>query len=267
MVYDKAIRDDGSLFFPERLTPEFLDTQRRILGSYIFANQLQNEILPPGEQDFKPEWIEYYDELPDLVYTFAFVDPAISLADSADFTALVVVHVDEDNTWYLEVAKHMRITATDTVRMLFNVAEYFKPSAIGVEDVAYQKALLHFTAEEMRRRKHVIPLKGVGRGPSLTKEMRIRSLVPRFEWGRIKLSSKPGAMDDFIDEYNKFPRGAHDDIIDALASIEQIAHPPVQKRREDYEPAPNNAEEYEKLYIKKLGQRAKEKEEEGYEGF
>lgn len=262
IVYDKAIRDDGSLFFPERLTREFLEEQRRTLGSYIFANQYLNEIIPSEDQDFKKSWLKYYDELPKKVYTFAFIDPAISQEKQADFTAVVVVHVNSDGYWFVETARRFKITATDTVSLMFELTEKFKPMCIGVEDVAYQKALMHFLNEEMRRRGTVIPVKGISRGPEKTKETRIRSLVPRFEWGRIFLNR--GLM-DLEDEYSKFPRSQYDDLMDALSSIETIAFNPPKEREQSYEPNPADGPRYESYYIRRLTEKASRTTEEDYE--
>lgn len=248
IVYDKAKRPDGTLLFPERLSEKFLDSQRLNLGSYIYANQYQNEIIPDGAQDFKKEWLKYYEELPKEKTTFAFIDPAISLENEACYTAIVIVDIDLEGTWYLKVAKRARITATATVKLIFDIHRMFKPQVIGVEVVAYQKALMHFLDEEMRKSKTFVPVQGINRGPEKSKSMRIRSLVPRFEWGRVLI--KPG-LTEFEDEYSKFPRGNYVDILDALASIEDIAYMPHKKREESREPAPNHPD-YEKWYIRNL---------------
>lgn len=247
-VYDKAERDDGTLFFPERLTTEFLKEQKKVLGVYLYANQYQNEILPAGDQDFKQAWLKYFDTIPINHYTFAFVDPAISQQNTADYTAYVVVHVDSLGFWYVEAAKRQRINATDTISLLFEINERYKPMAIGLEIVAYQQSLLHFLDEEMRRRGVVIPVTGIRRGPEKSKEQRILSLVPRYEWGRI-LHTR--GLDDLEDEYAKFPRSRHDDLLDALASIEDIAFLPTQENKE-YEPKSLNDPNYERWYIQQL---------------
>lgn len=249
VVYEKAIRSDGSLLFPKRLSQKFLSEQRKALGPYIFSNQYMNEIIPDGEQDFKKEWIKYYETLPELYYTFAFLDPAISTQDNADFTALVVVHVDLDGNWYIESAKRFRINATETIDLLFNVNEQYKPMCIGVEIVAYQKAIMHFLDKEMLKKQTVIPVKGIQRGTDKTKEKRILSLVPRFEWGRIYLNR---GLVDLEDEYSKFPRSSYDDILDALASIEEICFSPHKQPEDEREPSPNS-KNYEQWYIRNLG--------------
>ena len=258
VVYDKAVRDNGELFFPERLTESFLLEQRKVLGPYIFANQYQNEILPAEDQDFKPSWIKHHTEVPEGCYTFAFVDPAISQQDTADFTAYVIVKIDYQGFWYVERAVRQRINATDTIKLIFDINEEFKPMAIGVETVAYQKALLHFLNEEMLRRGTVLPVTGVQRGPNVTKERRILSLVPRYEWGRI--SHRKG-LDDLEDEMLKFPRSAYDDLLDALASIEEIAFLPT-KEKEEYVPRSPHDKGYESYIIRQSGQQ--KSEEEGY---
>lgn len=249
VAYDKAIRDDGSLLFPEKLSHDYLNRQRKTLGSYIYAHQYQNEIIPGDDQDFKKEWLVYYKELPKISHSFAMIDPAISLDQAACYTAFVVVDVDVDNVWYLKVAKRVRITATQTIKLIFDIHKIFKPRVIGVEAVAYQMALMHFLDAEMRKRKTVVPVHPITRGPEASKMMRIRSLVPRFEWQRILI--KPGLV-DFEDEYSKFPRGSYVDILDALSSIEEIAYPPEPEKKALKRPASPNHPDYEKWFIQQM---------------
>lgn len=256
VAYDKAVRDDGSLLFPKKLTHDYLTRQRKMQGSYIFAHQYQNEIIPGDDQDFKKEWLVHYKELPKHKYTFAMIDPAISLDQAACYTAFVVVDVDVDNNWYLKAARRVRITATETIALIFKIHEIYKCKQIGVESVAYQMALMHFMDTEMRKRKTIVPVTPIARGPDKSKNMRIRSLVPRFEWQRILI--KPG-LTDFEDEYMKFPRGTFVDILDALSSIEEIAHPPDAIKPSDKAPPPNHPD-YEKWYIR---QQMKKEEDNG----
>ncbi len=248
-VYRKAINDDGSLLFPERLTHEFLDRARRTMGSYLFANQYLNEIIPEEDQIFKREWIRYYSEIPLVVNHFAFIDPAISEADTADYTGIVVIAVDCEQNWYVKHAHRERINPTELIERAFKIQEKFNCVSIGVEDVAFQRAILHFAHEEMKRRNSRIPITGVKRGTDRTKEMRILSLVPRFEWGSLLLSQ---GLLDLEQELAEFPRGAHDDLIDSLSSLETIVSYPTKTRSNPNAiPSPNDPA-YESWYIKQL---------------
>lgn len=259
VVYEKAIRDDGSLFFEKKLTREFLEDAKRTMGSFLFANQYQNEIIPEEEQVFKPAWNKYYDALPACANTFVFIDPAISQEHTADYTGIVVVDVDINNYWYVKSAIRERLTPTEIVKLVFEIEKNFKPNIIGIEDVAYQKALLYFLDEEMRRRKVVLPVKGIRPGNQISKETRIRGLVPRFEFGRIFLNK---GLYDLEIELAQFPRSAHDDIVDALSQIEQIAFYPQNERIKDEEPS-TSSPEYESWYIRNLHRinRARERED------
>jgi predicted phage terminase large subunit-like protein len=248
VTYKKAWNDDGSLFFPEKLTEEFLMNAKRTMGSYMFSNQYLNEIIPSDLQTFKKKWFRYYEKLPKLVNTFIYIDPALSEADTADYTGIVVVDVDTEGTWYIRHATRMRVTPTQLIQMCFRLNLQFKPRVIGIEQVAFQKALLYFLNEEMKRRGIAIPVTGIQPPTNQTKQARILSLVPRFEWGHILMAQ---GLHDLEMELLQFPRGAHDDLIDSLASIEQIAMRPTPQDEFKNKPGPNSPD-YEKWFINSL---------------
>jgi len=257
VVYEKAIRDDGSLYFPEKLGFDVLEAKKRAMGSYIFTNQYLNEIIPKELQTFKQDWFKYYDSLPERLNTFLFIDPAISQADSADFTGMVVISVDPDKRWYVRYARRHKCSPTDIINQIFSLEAKFNPDIIGIEDVAYQKALLYFLDEEMRRRDVVLPVKGVKPPTDKTKEMRILSLVPRFEFGTIFLNR---GLEDLELELLKFPRGSHDDLIDALAACEYIYFAPSKEKRWEKKPGPQSPD-YERWYIENLRSKQNERAE------
>ena len=248
IVYRKAIEPDGSLLFPERLNHEFLTQARRTMGSYLFANQYQNEIIPDDEKRFKAHWLKYFKTIPNHTSCFAFIDPAIGQHKRHDYTGIVVVEADYMGDWYVRLAKRERLTPTEIIEKMFEIHKVFKPQAIGVEIVAYQEALLYFLDQAMRERKVILPVKGVKRNQQ-SKETRILGLVPRFEWGRINLAQ---GMTDFEDEYSSFPRGSHDDILDALASLEEIITYPEKKETALEQPTSQSDPNYEKWYIQNL---------------
>jgi predicted phage terminase large subunit-like protein len=248
VVMEKATLPDGTAFFPQKLSLERLEQIKQAIGSYQYANQYDNEIVPLDKQTFKREWFRNYSSVPKNAYNFVFVDPAISQADSADFTGVVCVAVDSDNRWYVRDAKRYKITPTQIIELLFRVNDIFKPLTIGIEEVAYQKSLIYFMAEEMKRRNKYLPIKGVLPPIEKNKQMRILSLVPRMEYGHLFLNH---GLHDLEMEFLSFPRGAHDDLIDALASIEYIYSPPKPEPEWPDKPAPNHPA-YEKWYIQNM---------------
>lgn len=256
IIYETALKEDGSLYFPERLSKEFLDEARRKMGSMLFANQYLNEIFPSEDAKFKKEWFKYWSFIPQHHHTFAFIDPAISTEDGADYTGIVVASVTPEMNWYLRVARRVRMNPTEIVHMIFDLQRQYNCQGIGIEDVAYQKALLYMLGEEMQRRQVILPVKGINPGNKNSKEMRIMSMIPYFEWGRIFLGQ---SMDDFEKELLQFPRSAHDDIIDACASLQQIIFYPTIKKEnlDDVRNNPHHAQ-YESYIIKQYASRDRE---------
>jgi predicted phage terminase large subunit-like protein len=252
VVYEKAIRDDGSLYYPQKLPKEKLDQIRRQQGSYLFANQYLNTIVPDDERRFREEWLRYDTQLPPQVTSFGFIDPAIGQKKTSDYTGIAVISTTPDKTWYLRVAARYRLTPTQIVSKAFELCEQFKLEALGVEDVAYQEALLYFISEEMIRRDKFIPIKGIKHN-KVSKETRILGLVPRFEYSRI--FCVPGLY-DFEEEYLAFPRGSHDDILDALASLEELVYYPVIEEKKLEQPHSPHDPDYERWVRQQLVERA-----------
>lgn len=255
LIYEKAIKEDGSLYFPERLTHEFLQGAKRTMGTYLFANQYLNEVFPAEAQKFKRDWIKYYIQVPDAVYHFAFIDPAIGTSDENDYTGIVVIAVDCESRWFIKIARRERLTPSQIVNLVFEIQSKFSCMAIGIESVAYQKALIYMVSEEMHRRNIIVPLKDINSGPDKSKEQRILGLVPRFEWGHILINQ---GMSDFEKELLQFPRGAHDDIIDSLSQLENIVFYPDKPRKDPNHEPHHLSSDFESAAIRKYVERANE---------
>lgn len=256
VVYKRAITRSGELLFPERLSLERLEEIKLTMGSYLYANQYLNVVVPDDEKKLKVEWLKRTSEMrPNTqTYRFAFIDPAIGQKEKVhDYTAIVVVHADYTKHWHLQVANRYRLTPTQIVDKVFELHDRFGVQSIGVEAVAYQEALIYLIQERMQQTGKYVPLKPIKRGQT-SKQTRILSLVPRFEWGGITIH--PG-LADFEEEYSTFPRGTHDDILDALASVEEIVYYPEKREQKLTKPNSMADPNYEKFYIQQLGEQKK----------
>lgn len=256
ILYEQAIREDGSYWYPERLSEEFLNKQKKLQGTQIFASQYLNLCFPPDGSPFKQEWFKFWSKLPDIVNTFVFIDPALSIEDGSDFTGVAVVSVDADMNWYIRRAIRMRLNPTEVINKLFDINEAFHPMIIGIEDVAFQKALLFNAYEEMKRRGKYLPVTGINHGNQKTKEGRIHgALVPRMEWGSVYFPHDD-PMDELKREMLQFPKSTHDDILDSLASCESIIVYPSKEKEKEYDPYNPNSSGYERRVIDDLVRKA-----------
>ena len=91
---------------------------------------------------------------------------------------------------------------------------------MGIETFAFQKTLKYDIQRKQRETGTFFSIDELGKRHSgkgeqvLSKEARIRRLQPYFEQGLVEIRSD---MADLRDELLAFPRGKHDDLIDALS--------------------------------------------------
>ena len=240
-----AIKKDGSLLFPERLTKSFLSSMKRAQGTYIFSCQYLNDPAGAEHAAFKKEWVNWFTDLPKGVpLNFCIlVDPSVGQTKDSDYSAIVTVAVDPLYNWYVLNVDRGHWNPTQLVRAMVNARRRViqrygedyqgaKAVKLALEVVAFQTVLKHYAKDLMRRREiekfKVIELKTDTR---ISKEMRVRGLVPFFENGQIhfKGTSKNKCGDGIKvlhEELLQFPVGRTKDAIDALAYVPQIVKIP-----------------------------------------
>lgn len=220
-----AVAEDGTLYFPTRLTKQFLADMRKEQGSYIFSCQYQLSPINPDDAMFSPEFVQYIDELPSrpaIRDRYITVDPAISEKERADYSVIMVMGVDADKRRYVEKVYREHITPLLLIDKIFTVAQSTPLlRKIGVETVAYQKMLIYVLKDEMRRRGKYLPIQELKADKD--KIRRAGQLQPIWENGDVYLERSECA--DLKRELLEFPFSEHDDTVDALAYMEQLLKP------------------------------------------
>lgn len=220
----KAIDDAGNPLWEAKWSRERLDQKRREIGSLMFAREYQNEPTAGGAGVFQDGWLVYRDSdgvapYEDGWLTFAGFDPAISRRDGADYSALVTVaRSPEDGRLYVRDAVHDRLSFREQATLLLRYCA--DVAALGIEAVAYQVVL----AEELLRNTSlpVTPLKA-----SKDKVTRAIQLSAKIESGKVVFDRYRHG--DLIRELLDFPRGAHDDLVDALGYAVELADSRVKE--------------------------------------
>lgn len=196
-----------------------------------FSAQYLNDPVPEDDATFKRSWFRYYDSSDmrgRLMNKFLLIDPAISLKKDADYSAFVVLgHDDHDLLFVLDIVR-ARLSPNGIIDTIFNLRERWQLSDVGIEDIAFQKALAYSLREDKRfkaRPFHITELKPNER----SKDMRIKGLQPLYENSKIYHNKLLPANIYLEDELVRFPNGRHDDIIDALAYAQDVIYPARQK--------------------------------------
>lgn len=222
----------GHSNWPERFPIDEIEQEKekwRALGQLdIWEREKMCIAISPDRQMFRKEYFKYYADhelkKEGLSY-YTTCDLAISEKESADFTVVLTIAVNSDNQWFIAELDYERMNPTKTIDTIFRHVQKFKPVCVGVERVAYQAALRHFLELEMPKRNIWFTIKDLE--AQNKKELRIATLQPRFKAGSIWFQMGAPYLTELESELCSFPKGRHDDLIDALAYQSQIALPPV----------------------------------------
>jgi predicted phage terminase large subunit-like protein len=219
-----CFKEDGTVLFPEKFTVESLraiQNKPEPEAKYHFAAQYLLNPIDPESADFRAEWIKTYEpssENPGSLYLT--VDPALSLSKDADYSALVVAGMFGSRRIRVVDAVHRRMVPSDLVDAVFALVAKWRLHRVGIETFAFQKTLKYEIQRQQRERGIFFSIDELGKRHSgrgeqvLSKEARIRRLQPYFEQGLVEIRSD---MSELRDELLSFPRGKHDDLIDALS--------------------------------------------------
>jgi predicted phage terminase large subunit-like protein len=231
IIIRKAIEDDGSLFFPERLTKQFLDEQRRDQGSYIYSCQYMNNPVDDETATFKHSYFQKieWELVKDKPINWCIaVDPSME-GPYSDYAAFVIAGLDAENNLYVRNIYRAKMNYAGIITLMFDWNQRYKPRRMALETIATQSNIMYMLNTEQKNRGIWLPLKEI-KSRSNTKEDRIRALAPYYEFRRVYHVTECNQLDDLEYELTHFPKGENDDIIDALATILDIATPPGHKR-------------------------------------
>jgi len=187
-----------------------------------FSSQYMNDPIDGQNQVFKKEYFKYYERRPERLYVAMTIDPAISEKQSADYFSINVSGMDENyNIYVLDTLKgHWKVA--ESIDNIFSMYQKWHPEVVGLETVAYQKALKSWLEEKMRERGVYFPITELKRNTNESKEFRIKALEPFYRDGLIHHAPWMKSLEQ---ELLQFPKGKHDDEIDALASQLQLLVP------------------------------------------
>jgi predicted phage terminase large subunit-like protein len=215
---DEKYRKAGEPLWPNKFPIAVLENIRSTQGNYNWISQYQQDPILAETQEFKEDMFRYYNaEDIEHVYLryYTIVDPAISQKQEADNTVVLTVakEVNGPNVYRIrEDAGHF--TPKQTQDLVFKHHADFN-SEVFIETVAYQKALKYNIEEEQRRRNTYFTVHEVK--STTNKEIKVRGgLLPMYENGVIfhKRTDR-----EYEHELLAFPRGKHDDRIDAMAMV------------------------------------------------
>jgi predicted phage terminase large subunit-like protein len=225
----KAISDEGDALWPEWYPVPELERIRSVIGPRDWSALYQQSPIPDGKSEFRRDWLRWYQNAlsGEGMNVYILVDPAGEKKKTSDRTAMWVVGLNNDGNYYLLDFLYDRLNLTERARELMRLHRKWRPMRVGYEKYGKDSDIeaVKIVQAHENYRFDIVPL-----GGTLKKEDRIRRLVPLFEAGKVyapptmhRTLSDGRTVDILeqflVEEYDRFPVGAHDDGMDCLARI------------------------------------------------
>lgn len=144
-------------------------------------------------------------------------DLAVSTNEISDWSVFVVGAMDESGYLYIVDIIRERMDSQEIVETILSLQQTYNPITISMEKGQIEKAIGPFLRQRMLDTNifpAILPV-----APSSDKMTRARSIQARCRAGGVKFDKASDWYYDFEDEAVLFPRGKHDDQIDALAYV------------------------------------------------
>lgn len=229
-VYVLKLQDEaGHYIFDSKFDEDIANELRSIKTQREFSAQYENNPYSEEAAWFKKAEIdaslispEEINAIREKLTWYMMVDPAESMEARSSYTAIVCVGVDfSTGELYVDFAKQCKVDTAGFVTEIFDAVNTMNPSVFGMEKKT-RKALEYVLKDKMSVYGRFFNIEdlnpAMGNAPN-AKEVRIRSLRPLFEAGRIKINN---TLKDLLDILYTIPSSMSMDLPDALSYIFQL---------------------------------------------
>ena len=214
------------------IDPEEIKVARETMSTQAFRQEFEASFVSFTGGIFKNDWIKYDDEEPEQGNYVIAVDPAgfenvekeRGLKGSKlDETAIAVVKIDGDH-WWVKNILHGRWSIKETAHKILTAAVENEATTVGIEAGSLKNAILPYLEDQMRINGRWVTITDVTHGGKKKSDRITWALQGRLEHGKITFNPDKSYIDDLETQLIEFPtKGTHDDIIDALAYIDQVS--------------------------------------------
>jgi len=211
------------------LDPSEIDMAKKSMSSYAFRQEFMASFEARGSEMFREDWIQYGEE-PDVGDYYIAVDLAgfeevnkkRTKNSKLDETAIAVVKVSPDG-WYVDNIIYGRWSLDETAAKIFQAVRDYRPVSVGIERGIAKQAVMSPLTDMMKRNGRFFRVEELTHGNKKKTDRVMWALQGRFENGYISIK-KAEWNNRFLDQLFQFPDPlTHDDLIDALAYVDQLA--------------------------------------------
>ena len=216
----------------------------------VFYREYMCEVVGDEDQLFKESYINYYDgklihdeegnafiKLTYLnhkdideqrpVNVFMGVDPASSTRQTADFSTIVPVAIDNEGNRFVLPYYRKRATPMSLAEGIIEYFKIYKPEKVRIESVGYQEMLREYVRARCDEKGIFISGLEIKESPRNSKSSRLETMEPYFAQDKFHMRKD---MQELKDELLLYPRGKHDDLLDGLYYATKKMYQPFHKK-------------------------------------
>ena len=235
-IYKDALDDDQWDAFQFNSTDnpflpaEEIEAARKNMSTMAFRQEFEASFEQGSGGIFKEEWFKVDDEPDEGNFVIA-IDPAGFEAieqernlkrSRLDETAIAIVKIDRDKWWVKDIL-HGRWNIKETAKKILSSAMKVESATVGIETGSLRNAILPYLEDEMRTEGKWVSIIELRHGGKKKNDRITWALQGRMEHGQISFNPDRD-WKAFTGQLMDFPnRLAHDDLLDALAYIDQVS--------------------------------------------
>jgi len=216
----------------------------------VFYREYMCEVVGDEDQLFKESYIHYYEgklihdeednafmKLTNLnhkeideqrpVNVFMGVDPASSTRQTADYSTIVSVAIDNEGNRFVLPYYRKRATPMSLAEAIIEYFKLYKPEKVRIESVGYQEMLREYVRARCDEKGIFISGLEIKESPRNSKSSRLETMEPYFAQDKFYMRKD---MQELKDELLLYPRGKHDDLLDGLYYATKKMYQPFHKK-------------------------------------
>lgn len=247
LATDMRGKEDWATFRFDSLDNPFMpsgeiESAKRDMSTRAFMQEYMGSGKFEGGEVFEFEHFDnHFDEAPVGGMTYVTMDPMgfkvtgqgqrRRVRESRDYHAIACVTVDKDH-WYVHEIKYGHWDTREASLQFILALRKYRPAACGIEEGALKQAMTWHLDDLMKKYGVFASIQPLKHG-NQNKQNRIRwALEGRFEKGNVSFNKLgySGAAGSYLtvlrEQALNFPNPLeHDDLLDALAYVDQLAVP------------------------------------------
>ena len=212
------------------IDPKEIEGAKKTLSSFSFKQEYEASFDNAGTDLFKEKWIKFGEEPEDGVWYLAIdlagftnTNYSETRKKRLDESAIAVVKVTDDGVWFVKKIEHGRWDVKDAANRILKNIQEFEPVGVGMERGTVRNAVLPYLSDLMRSKNTYATIQDLTHGGKQKTERIVWALQGRFEHGKVILNEEED-WKEFQDQLLMFPTPqVHDDLIDALSYVDQLA--------------------------------------------